>query len=69
MPAEVSPITKPVEAPIATAAILWRRVSSKDSRSRASAPVTNRARASTTTPTAISAIASIVSTMSSRSLP
>ncbi len=32
-PAEVTPITKPVVAPITIAAILWRRLISKSSRS------------------------------------
>ena len=49
-PAEVIPMTKPVVAPITTAATLWRFSTSKRSRSSIS-PFRISARASVTTPT------------------
>ena len=69
LPAEVSPMTKPVVAPITTAATLWRVVSSNDSRSLLTICGMKSDRTSTSVPTTTRAIASIVNTVLSSESP
>ena len=68
LPAELSPITKPVVAPIATAATLWRVCISKSSRSSILS-ARKRLRSRVMAPTTSRQAARIANTVSSSSSP